>query len=103
MAPTQATRLDGLEEDLAALQSELPDLKESMLENFNEMKKHFEETQTKAFEEQNLRLDECVKVQKDLMVVVTILMEEVKKFNDKSNKLVEESPQNHSSSNRESR
>lgn len=101
MAPTQATRLDRLEEDLAALQTELPELKESMIEKITGMKKTLEETQTRAFDEQNQRLDECVKGQKDLTVVITILMEEVKKLNAKSSNREEESPQNQSSNNRE--
>ena len=86
---------------MAALQSKIPDLKETVEEKFNEMKRYFEESQSKAIMEQNTQLEECTKGKKDLIATITILMAEVKMINAKTNTHNEESPKNHSTSNRE--
>ena len=62
MAPTQATRLDSLEEDLAALQSEIPELKETVEEKFNEMKRYFEQSQSRATIQQNDTTHVCWRI-----------------------------------------
>ena len=101
MAPTHATRLNSLEKDLVALQSEVLELKETVEEKFNEMKRYFEESLSRATTKQNKRLDECTKGQKELTAAINLLMTEVKKLNAKSNTHNEESQQNHSTSNHE--
>ena len=57
MPPAQATRLDELEEVVAALQGDIPELKECMEERFNELKKCFEESQSRVVADQNKKLD----------------------------------------------
>lgn len=101
MAPTQANRLDSLEEVLAVLQGEIPYLKKTMEEKFSEMKKYFEESQSKVVTEQNKKLDECSKGQRDFTAAITILMDEVKTISAKMVNHNEENPQTHSASNRE--
>lgn len=97
MAPTQANRLDTLEEELAAIQGEIPDLKESMEAKFGDLKKCFEE----VVSEQNRKMDECTKGQKEITAALSIFMVEMKAMNTRIDGRDKESPPNHASSNRE--
>ena len=101
MPPTQANRLETLEETVAALQGEIPELKESMEEWFSELKKYFEQSQSQVAIEQNKRLDDCTKRQRDLKAVMTMLMAEVKNISTKMTVSTKETPQSNSNINYE--
>lgn len=75
MPPTQATRLDDLEETVAALQGEVPELRETMEERFKDLKNCVEESQAKV--------DDSVKEQKNITAVLVALTTEVKAISSK--------------------
>lgn len=78
MAPTQTNRLDDLEEVVAALQGEVPELRESMEDKFKELRKFIEENQAKGEAEQNRKLEETAQEQRNIMTVLTTLVADVK-------------------------
>lgn len=64
MPVTQANRMDEIEVMVAALQGEVPELRESMEEKFRELKKCFEDAQARGEAEQNKKLEENAKEKK---------------------------------------
>lgn len=68
---------------MEALQAAIPELKNTMEDRFTEMIQYFEGSQTRIREEQNLKLEECVKGQDDLKSAITLLMTEVRTLSGK--------------------
>lgn len=81
MPPTQASRLEELEEVVVSLQGDIPELRDSMEEKLKELKKFFEDSQSKAMAEQNKKMEESAKEQRNITTVLSTLTAEVKTMN----------------------
>lgn len=86
LVPTQASRIDSLEDNLLTLQTSIPKHKSS-LDRFADIIKYFEESQSKIRAESTKKLEKYSRSQGDIKTTVTLLMTEVKSLSDKVSRL----------------